>query len=411
MRIAVISVHGCPVARAGIRDAGGMNVYLLEMSSYFAKLGVQVDVFTRHHEPDDRAVLEIAGGARIFHIDVGDIYTRKEDIVKFLPDFTDKVLDIASNEEPYDLIFSHYWLSGLVGIDLSEIWNVPHVSSFHTTAALKRRARAGIDEIPARNDAERRIAWEVSKVLAWTDAERSALSSLYGIPKSKVWVLPPGIDCELFKPSDAVPAAESGNYKSKTPLLLFVGRLDKLKGLGILLEAMKLLETRGVRLRVIGGDAESPERQALINAVKRDGMTGRVEFLDAMERKSLREQYIQADVCVMPSYYESFGFTALEASACGCPVVASKVDGLSRVVLDGRTGYLVPWRCPEPFAAKIDLLLSNHTLRSHMSKATRAYALTMDWDSMAAKLLGRFRCLLDEHRTESVNELATLTNL
>ncbi len=403
MKIAIISVHTCPSLLPGIKNAGGMNVYLLEISKQLAKHGYTVDIFTQSHKPNFLCdTIPIADGIRIIHIDLGknSQNSTKFKLLPYIPDFTYKVLKwSAQARQSYDLIFSHYWLSGLVGIELSKEWCVPHVTAFHTTAALKSRAQAGGNEDISRAHSEFNITQSADKILVWTNAEKLTISSLYESNPEKFLVLPPGINCDTFSPSRNSNIA----YKNGYPTILFVGRLDRIKGLDILLSAMKLLEIPDVRLRIIGGNNASSERQRLFEGVKSNLLENRVEFINAMNRLELPNQYRKADLFIAPSYYESFGFAALEAAACGIPVIASNVDGLSKIVEDGQTGYLVNSLCPEHFAEKIDLLLANNALRKRMGIAARNKALSMQWDTGVQEMMKMFSILVENYNVNCFN--------
>ena len=414
MRLAVISVHGCPVAQAGLQDTGGMNVYLLEMARHLSAIGIDVDIFTRRHRSDDSDIRRIASRSRIMHLRAGPITLPKAEIQNYLPQFQDELLAFTKRQSlNYDILYSNYWLSGLVGLELAQLWHVPHIVSFHTLAALKQSVIAQVQDPPERVAAEGRIAQSVDKVVTWTSHESDYLEQLYDLPPSKTITIAPGVNCDLFKPmpdqgtrsdySRTVPVSEhlngdnngtrspaplvlDDNVLPNSPKLLFVGRIEPLKGVDILINILPFLETLDVRLQVIGGSADSKERRVLMARAQERNLLDRIEFLDAVPREELPKYFAQAALCVMPSYYESFGFVALEAAACGCPVVASNVPGLKKIVLDGKTGYLVSPKCPELFALKIDLLLSNRHLREAMGRLARERALKLSWNITATEL-------------------------
>ncbi|MBM3956689.1 MAG: glycosyltransferase [Gemmatimonadetes bacterium] len=395
LRLAVISVHGCPTMRAGETDAGGMNIYVLETARRLAAWGVRVDVFSRRHDPADPQVIDIADGARVVHICAGPVETGKEDVYDFLPDFWTGLEEFRRSEgASYDLVSSHYWLSGLVGLEAARRWGVPHVSSFHTLAEVKRRARPGERDMPERADAERRIAACADRIVVWTEHERQALCRLYGADPSQVVVIPPGVDTERFRPLDMAESRRRLGVNGDR-VLLYVGRLERLKGLDILFRALASLEEAGdVRLLVVGGSDGAPELSRLQRLAGTLHIRERVDFLGSVDQACLAAYYSCADVCVLPSYYESFGLAALEAAACGRPVVASKVGGLPSVVRDGETGYLVGWRCPGPFVDRLELLLANDRLRRDMGEAARIHAQTLTWETCARRLLRLYECMV-----------------
>lgn len=398
LRLAVISVHACPSMQAGETDAGGMNVYVRETARRMAAWGVHVDVFARSHDPADPQIIELAPGARVIHLAAGPVDAEKDAIYEFLPDFCTalEAFRLAEGVD-YDLIATHYWLSGLVGLDMARRWRVPHVTSFHTLAEVKRRARPGERDVPQRASAERLIASEVDQMIVWSEHERDALGHLYGADPSRVAIIPPGVDTSHFRPLDAAESRRRLGMDGHR-VVLYVGRLERLKGLDILLRALASLEdTDDARLLVAGGSPGSRELERLKRLASTLGVGDRVDFLGSVERGALPVYYSAADVCVLPSYYESFGLAALEAAACGRPVVASRVGGLPTVVLDGETGYLIAWRCPGPFVERLEVLLENERLRRTMGTAARAHAETLTWEVSAEQLLALFNRLVEQH--------------
>jgi len=374
-----------------------MNVYVLETARRLAAWGVKVDVFSRRHDPADPQVIEIAAGARVIHLAAGPMNADKESTYEFLPEFCSALEAFRLSEgASYDLISSHYWLSGVVGLDMARRWSIPHVTSFHTLAEVKRRARPGERDVPERADAERRIASEADRVVVWTEHERQALHRLYDADPSRVVVIPPGVDTERFRPLDMLESRRRLGVNGDR-VVLYVGRLERLKGLDILFQALASLEDADdVRLMVVGGSEGSGELSRLQCLAGTLNIGDRIDFLGAVDQCRLPAYYSAADVCVLPSYYESFGLAALEAAACGRPVVASKVGGLPSVVRDGETGYLVNWRCPGPFVERLELLLENQRLRRGMGEAARAHARTLTWEASARRLLDLFQFMVGQ---------------
>lgn len=395
MSIAMVSVHGCPYIRAGEKDAGGMNVYVLETAKELARRGARVDVFTRRHDPRDAQIMQLSPRARVVHLDAGPVSAEKEGVYEHIPDFCSALSEFQRKEgTSYDLVSSHYWLSGLVGLELSKRWRVPHVTSFHTLAEVKRRARPGESEHPERASGERRIAQAATRIVAWSEHERRAMAQLYGADPDKVLIIPPGVDDRKFRPLDRVVCRERLNLGGGR-ILLYVGRLERLKGVDILFRAVAALDDADdVSVIVIGGFANSPELARLRRVAAQLGIDGRVSFLGSLPQDQLPEYYSAADICVLPSFYESFGLAALEAAACGTPVVASRVGGLPTIVKDGETGYLVAWRCPGPFQERLEILLRNQHLRRQMGQAARRHAENLSWELSGGKLCGLFESLV-----------------
>ena len=395
-RLAFLSFHGCPVARLGEKDSGGMNVYVLQLARELARQGHLIDVYTRYHDPNDPQIVDLGGGARIIHLKAGPYDETKETLYEYIPEFVINLQKFQPSEAVrYDLIHSHYWLSGRVGMVLSEQWNVPHVSTFHTLARAKLRARAGEDESELRLSVEENVMRSVDAIVVSTEQEKQDLVRLYRAVLRNVRVVPAGVDAELFQPADATDARRDlGLTEGK--IILYVGRIEPLKGLDILISALTLMEdTSDTRLVIVGGelgkDAEIKRLKSLVRDLDLEEM---VTFTGAVSHTTLPDYYNAADVFVLPSYHESFGLVALEAMACGTPLVASRVSGLTSFVKEGVTGYLIPWHCPEPFAQRIEMLLSNASLRRAMGEASRASALEMTWARAANRMLDAYSSVM-----------------
>ena len=306
----------------------------------------------------------------------------------------------SQNRLSYDVIHSHYWLSGRVGNVLSRHWRVPHVATFHTLAEVKLRARAGEREPEARAAGERRVIASADRVVAFSEHERDAIARLYDAGRDSIAVIPCGVDVDRFQPLDVAAARERlglGDGK----VVLYVGRIEPLKGIDILLKAVAQLgQAESVKTLIVGGDSEGDrEIERLKSLADELGISPRVSFVGRVEQPELPAYYSAADVCVVPSYYESFGLVALESMACGTPVVASRVGGLPTIVKDGVTGYLVPWRCPEPFADRLDILLNSDVVNRGMGQAARSRALTMGWSAVADRLLSLYTSLVTPAHT------------
>jgi len=395
MKIALVSVHGCPVVRAGEKDTGGMNVYVLETAKEFARRGICVDVFTRTHDITDPEVVELAPGARVIHVASGPPETDKSDVFPLLDDFTAKISSYTDFYGlSYDMIWSHYWLSGLVGLQLNSEWQVPHVTSSHTLAELKTRAIPGEPEHPERDGSEHKIMSEVDSIVVWSQNERESLGEIYQVPQRKTVVIPPGVDSDRFFPGPRLEAREKLGLIGDNKMVLFVGRLERLKGVDVLLSAMAMMDDPvDAKLVIVGGAETSPERRVLAEHAEQLGISDSVQFHASVDHDELIQYYRAADVCALPSYYESFGLAALEASACGTPVVASEVGGLPEIVRDGRTGYLVKWRAPGPFVNKLEQILQDDEQRALMGQAARQRALELSWGRSVDRLQAHFESL------------------
>ncbi|MBI4199610.1 MAG: glycosyltransferase [Chloroflexi bacterium] len=392
-RIACISVHGCPLARLGTRDTGGMSVYVRELSRGLGRLGVAVDVYTRVHDPAEPSVVELGPNARVIHVQGGEPGLGKADLFARLPLFLEGLLAFQRQHGlRYDLVHTHYWLSGWVGLRLAREWGHPLVATFHTLAEVKKRVRVGEQEDERRTAVEREVVARADRVIVSTPHERAALRHLYGAREDKVCVVTPGVDLAMFRPGSRQ-AARLRLGLNGHRVLLYVGRLEPIKGAEVLLRAVASLEPgEDVCLLVVGGDGEGDERVRDLRRLAQElGIQDRVDFLGSQRHDLLPYFYQAADVCVVPSHYESFGLVALEAMACGTPVVASRVPGLQTIVRDDRSGYLVPWHCPDAYAGRIEVLLANEDLRQSMGREGRSIADALGWERTAARVLEVYR--------------------
>jgi D-inositol-3-phosphate glycosyltransferase len=397
-RIAVLSLHTSPLAPLGGSKAGGMNSYIREAVTALAALGWEIDVFTRLEMPGAPETVLMAPGARLVHVEAGPVEPLDtEALVPLIDEFAAGVEVFRQREGiAYDLVHSHYWLSVEAGELLARRWGVRHLAMFHTLAEVKLRARASEREPAARIEAERRLVHALDRIVAATVHERQLLHQIYRVPAERVSVIPLGVDLEAFRPRDVAAARAEVGAEPGTRVLLAVGRLEPLKGFDILIRALgQLTVEEDVVLLLAGGDERSAPERARLEAVAREaGVEEHVRFLGAVPHEALPRYYNAADVVVVPSFYESFGLVALEAMASAVPVVASRVGGLVATISDGRTGYLVPWRCPEPFAEKIDLLLRNEPLRRSLGLAARASMERYAWSTVAERLAALYEELL-----------------
>ena len=395
-RLAILSFHGCPVARLGEKDTGGMNVYVLQLTREFARKGIEVDVFTRYHDPDDPKIVELEDGARVIHLKAGSYEAAKEDLFDYIPEFLSELYSFQKTEgTTYDLVHSHYWLSGRVGMTLSRTWNIPHVATFHTLAQTKLRARVGEREPERRSKVESLVMRDADAIIVSTEEEKQDAVRLYDAHPQKIKVIPAGVNLDTFKPVNQSIARQRVGIHEKQ-VILYVGRIEPLKGIDVLLEAAALLDrSDDIRVLIVGGspgnDAELDRLKALTTEL---GIESMVTFTGAIKQNKLPDYYSAADVFVLPSHSESFGLAALEAMACGTPVVVSRVGGLKTFIDNGESGYLVPWRCPEPFVQRLEMLLANPLLREAIGRAARAKALQMGWGHAADRMLGFYSSLL-----------------
>jgi D-inositol-3-phosphate glycosyltransferase len=403
MRIAMLSVHTCPLATLGGKDTGGMNVYVRELTRELGRRGIGVDVFTRsqdEHQPHVKH--DLGHGNRVVHIPAGpETPLPKTEIYEYLHEFVGGVREFAALEGlHYDLIHSHYWLSGVVAHELRKFWGAPIVHMAHTLAVMKNR----IAQRPEEREPDLRLNVE-SNILGWADriiaatlAEKTQLELLLKADRRKIDVVPPGVDLETFRPIPVEAAKDAIGVPPQDTMLLFVGRIEPLKGVETMLRAMKLLRDRGAMppnlcLSIIGGDAshtaaqENAEMDRLRALRQELGIGDVVAFLGKRDQDSLNNYYASAQAVIMPSHYESFGMVALEAMACGTPVIASEVGGLAFLVKDGETGFHVPDREPEALCDKLQLLISDSELRAKLGAQAAEYAKGYAWPLIAERVV------------------------
>lgn len=411
-RVAMISVHTCPLATLGGKDTGGMNVYVRELARELSRRGIAVDVFTRSQNPHlPHIVHELGPHGRVIHVPAGpEAPMEKHRILEHLPEFIEGVRRFAAQEGlAYDLIHSHYWLSGLVALALRPAWRAPVIHMFHTLGRMKNRVarRAEEQEPPPRLEAERRLVREVDRLVAATPIERAQLVWLYGATPSHIAVIPPGVDLQRFRPIPKAEARRILGFPLERRYVLFVGRIEPLKGLETLMRAVAILAqecptwTRDFAVVVIGGDPDATadaEMRRLQQLQEELGITDLVTFLGAKAQETLPYYYNAADVVVMPSDYESFGLVALEAMACGTPVIASDVGGLLYLVRHGETGLRVPRRQPVALARALDQLLRDEGLRQRMGENGRRWAQGFAWSIIADRILALYRETLNAYR-------------
>jgi D-inositol-3-phosphate glycosyltransferase len=402
LRVAMLSVHTCPLAAPGGKETGGMNVYVRELSRELGRMGLGVDVFTRSQDPAIPRVVELAGDARVIHLPAGDEAPMpRERVHAHLGEFVDGVETWRIMQGvDYDIVHAHYWLSGVVGLTLRARWGVPVVQMFHTLARLKN----GVARTPAEREPEVRLVEEarligsVDRVVAASEVERTHLVRHHGVPPDRVTVIPCGVDTDLFVPGPAAEARRSLGLDDR-PVLLYVGRLAPIKGLDTLMGAMTHLRARGseARLLVVGGDADEPLRGPdadLRRRLEALDLEATVRFVGPQPQHALRAYYVAADVTVMPSYYESFGMVALEAMACGSPVIASRVGGLATTVRDGATGFLVPDGDARALADRIAEVLGDPDLRWRLGREGIRWAARHRWPCVAEAVAREYAALL-----------------
>jgi D-inositol-3-phosphate glycosyltransferase len=385
-RLAVLSLHTSPLVQPGTGDSGGMNVYVRELVGSLAQAGVDTTVYVRRWEAGLPEVAEVEPGFRVVHVPAGPPDLPKEALPEVVDEFAARVGAHLRRQGDADALHANYWLSGLAGHRLKHELDLPLVSTFHTLARVK--ADNGDLEPERRAEAEAEIIACSDAILASCTAEAEQLAQLYDAPLDRIEIVPPGVDHAFFSPGDRQ-GARAALGLGDHPILLFVGRIQPLKGLDVALEALALLDDPQSELVVVGGPsgidgAAELERCRRIIAERRLGH--RVHFVAPQPHHLLSTYYRAADVCVVPSRSESFGLVALEAAACGTPVVAAAVGGLTTLVEPGRTGYLVEGRAPEAFAEAIGAILADGAGAVAMAGQAAHRARSYTWSTTAARL-------------------------
>ena len=406
-RVAIVSLHTSPLDQPGTGDSGGMNVYIHAAAERLAARGVDVDVFTRRRARGGREVEELPSGSRIIHVTAGPCDpVPKDELPRFLPEFLGGVLKRTRAEgRAYDLVHTHYWLSGWIGRSAKEVWGVPLVASFHTLGKVKNYslARGERPEPPERVAGEEAVIAEADRIMAATPAEAAQLVGLYHADPDRIRVVPPGVDHGLFFPRDK-DEAKARLHLADLRLLLFVGRLQPHKGPDVAVRALAEAlasdpsATENVVLAIVGGPsgaAHGAEVARLMDLAGALGVEERVMLFPPQPQARLADFYAAAEVVLVPSRSESFGLVALEAQACGTPVIAAAVGGLRYVVDDDVTGYLVEGHDPADHAERVLRVLADPSAARRLGEAGVGHSLRFSWDATASEILSVYRELLD----------------
>ncbi len=386
-RVAVLSLHTSPLAQPGSGDSGGMNVYVRELSSALAPAGVECTTYTRRTSVDQPEVVQVEPGHRVVHLTAGDFDLPKEELPSVLDAFGDAVMEHMHQQAPADVLHANYFLSGLVAHRLKHELELPFVSTFHTLAKVK--AEGGDTESQWRHDAEADIIRCADAICVSCTEEENQFRRLYGNPQGRIEIVAPGVEHAFFAPGERSGARNALGLPLDAPVLLFVGRIQPLKAPDVAVRALAELGRPDAILLVVGGASGSEgnaEEQLLRDLVKELGLAAQVRFVAPQPHHILSTYYRAADAVVVPSRSESFGLVALEASACGVPVVASGVGGLLTLVDHGETGYLVPDRDPAVFAHYLREIIEHPGHAAALGRRGAERARRYTWSFAAARL-------------------------
>ena len=364
-KIAFVSMHVCPLGKLGEDKVGGMNVYIMNLAAALADIDNDIDIFTRKHDLKDPVIVKISEKIRIIHLDAGPIMDDNNDLYNFTDEFTNNIIKFNSLEQiKYNIIHSHYWLSGPVANILSDKWEIPNVITFHTLSAIKLKASSSIVEHDKRYEVEKDSMSKVDSIIVSTKSELEDIRKLYGILDEKIKVIPPGVNLELFRPMNKIESKKSlGLYGNN--VILYVGRIDPIKGLYTLLDSVfNLNDSYNIKLIIVGGELnKSQDLINLQNYTVDKNKSHIVDFVGIVDQSNLPIYYNAADLFLLTSYYESFGLSVLESLSCGTPAIVSNVGGLSNLIDNGVNGYLVNDISPKGFKTYIEYFFNNINIK------------------------------------------------
>ena len=400
LKIAMFSIHSSPIGELGTRDTGGMSVYIRELAQELCKHGHRVDIYTRHTHNNPTTIMHLHDHVRLIHLNIGENgQVSKVNLYPLLEDFFEKLEEFRIADDcHYDLIHSHYWLSGRLGHWAQDLWNRPHIVMFHTLGAIKNLTGVGLPEPELRITNEKRLIRSCHRILVATEREKELLIDHYDALPGKIGVVPCGVNLNLFQPVDRSVARRQLGFKQNESMILYVGRFEPLKGLDRLLEAVTHLRDYRIRLVIIGGDGpETRETQNLMQLSQKWGIQDTVTFEGRIPQANLPPYYSAADVLVVPSHYESFGLVGLESLACGTPVVSTKVGVLDRLLQEGMNGSIVSNGCPKALASSIETFINGTSLKDSSAEAIRTSIKNYSWSNVATAIIDEYKAVCNHH--------------
>lgn len=401
-RLAVISYHTCPISDEADAEIGGMNIYVLELSKELAKKGYAIDIFTRSQDADRPRIVQVAPSLRVVHLPAGEeAPLPKKSLQKYIPDFVEAFFAFTNeHNEPYDVVSCHYFLSGLIGVEIKKRLGIPMIMTFNTLGLMKNlvarsdEERESIDRIKA----ELMLVQQANQVIATSETDALYIASLYNCDPKKISILTPGVNLQLFKPRNKTVAKKKIGAPLDAKMLLFVGRIEPLKGIDVLLYSLKILLQANPRMRVcvwiVGGDVSqdsdkwSKELKKLSSIREVLGITASVKFVGRKTQDELPDYYNAADLLMMPSQYESFGITAVEGMASGVPVITTDVTGVSDIFDEKHSFLITSANNPIMLAEKIEHLLSDEKKYAKLSKELSENVQDLSWAHAADQFEG-----------------------
>ena len=402
----MLSIHSSPIGELGTKNTGGMSVYIRELARHLGNFGLRVDIYTRLNGTPHNQIVDLYDNVRLIHLRAGSNgYVHKLALYYYLSDFF-KALEGFKNQQNlrYDLIHSHYWLSGRLGSWVQDRWNIPHIVMFHTLGIVKNIAGVADPEPDLRIATEKNLTQTCDRILAPTDREKENLLKYCHTPADRIGVVPCGVNLELFRPMDKAMARQRLGFGADERILLYVGRFDPIKGIDRLLEAVAYLKhVKRIRLVIIGGDGpETAEYRRLQQIAVEHGIQNSVVFVGRIAQKSLPPYYSAADVLVVPSYSESFGLVGLESLACGTPVVATDVGAMHYIVREGETGRIVADAAPRALAHAVEAVLTGSGFKKLSPAMIRASVLKFGWSPVAAVVINEYGTLFGKPNFEDL---------
>jgi len=395
LKIAMLSIHSSPIGALGTQDTGGMSVYVRETAKELGRLGHHIDIFTQHNSGRHDSVIDLYDNVRLIRLSGG----RSENVAKFslyeiLPQLSNDLESFRIKEKiGYDIIHSHYWVSGVLGTKVQASWNAAHLITYHTIGVVKKLVCPTENVSELRMTNEERLATLCDRIIVPTQREKEYLIQYYDIPYEKIRIIPCGVNLDRFKPQDKISARRQLALPVDDSIILYVGRFAPIKGLDRLLESFSCLTPSSrPRLVLVGGDGEhAPMSRELTSKATAFQIQDRLKFTGRVDQKALPVYYSAADILVVPSYYESFGLVALESLACGTPVVTTPVGAMERIVQDGITGYVAADSDPQHFAGRIEAILIKQKQNGFSPSKIRASVAEFTWARSASLLLDAYQ--------------------
>ncbi len=395
-KIAVISMHTCPLSRLGVMDAGGMNVYVLSLYKALAKKGYEIDIFTRYQGYEKEQIVRIDKNLRVIHIP-GVETIAKKDLVFHIPRFWEELYTfISENKLTYHLVHSHYYLSALVGRKFSSQFSIPHVVTFHTTGIMKQLSGGKSEEV--RIGLEKQITTEADQLIVSTPLEEEEVISNYNVSKDHISIVTPGVDHRIFRPRNKTTVRKKLSIPPNRKVIVFVGRIDPIKGISVLIDALGKLRKKErtfhecVCTYLIGGDIEKdefwqiPEVIKIQHMIQKNNIDCCVEFIGAKPHEELALYYAASDIVVAPSFYESFGLSTLEAFSSGATVVASRVGGLQFLITDHENGLLFESKNSYDLVEKLGFLLNHEEECKRLGQNAYTFSQQFSWEKQAVRI-------------------------